>query len=973
MYKVLTIFILLFIQTITLVGQDSLSDDWINTTLDKMSEDEMIGQLFMIRAHSNKGKDHKKHIMNLINKYHIGGLCFFQGTPEKQSELINDYQKKSKIPLLVSIDGEWDLGMRFPKTAFSFPRQLTLGAIKDNTLIYEMGLKVAEHCRRVGVQFNFAPVVDVNNNPNNPVINNRSFGEDVYNVSRKSNAYMQGMQDGGILACAKHFPGHGDTDVDSHKGLPIINHSMARLDSIELVPFKHSIKHGISSIMAAHLHIPAIDDRPDRATSISKKAITTLLRDSLNFEGLIVTDALEMQGVAKYFEPGQLSAEALLAGNDILLLPNDVVKGISSIKNYIKEGKISIEQIKESVKRILKAKYEVGLSHSPPKLETEGLNEKLNDAESIVLKQKMIENAITLVRDEQNIIPFMDLGKKKFASLVIGSVKKTRFQERLDSYIDCKHFNVSKDIAKNNSSKLYNQLKKYDFVLVAFTDMSKYASKNHGISESAKELVNKLSSDTELIINIFGSPYALKYFPNQKHLLVAYEEEEIYQDVAVQALFGAIPIMGSLPVSASNEFRCGDGIYRQSLRRLGYATPEYCMMSSDTLQKIDKLIDKMIKEKAAPGCQIMALRNGKVVFEKAYGYFTYDKKHKVEMDDIYDLASVTKVMASTISLMKLEDMGKFNTRSKLVSLLPVIDTSNKRELVIEDILAHQARLKSWIPFFKNTMTNDKKNPKQKPGYYSPVMSDSFPIHVAKDLYLRKDYRDTIWQKIYASPLYKKTKYKYSDLTFYLMERIIKKQTGVRLDTFVNNNFYSKLNLKRTGFIPLRWASLSDIAPTEKDNYFRKRTVHGYVHDMGAAMLGGVSGHAGLFSNARDLAVLTQMLLNGGYYGGVRFIKPNTINKYTTRFFKSSRRGMGFDLKELNSKKTMNMSEDASDSTFGHLGFTGTVVFADPDYDLIFIMLSNRTYPSMKNNKYGKHNYRPKVQSILYSSMLDKKR
>lgn len=959
-----------FIMTITSVSsQEKPEEIWADSLIQTMSTHELIGQLFIIRAYSNKGDSHKKEITKLIAENHVGGICFFQGTPEKQASLTNHYQDKTKIPLLISFDGEWDLGMRFPKTAFSFPRQLTLGAIKDNTLIYEMGLKVAEHCKRIGIQLNFAPVVDVNNNPNNPVINNRSFGEDVFNVTSKSNAYMQGMQDGGILSCAKHFPGHGDTDVDSHYGLPMINHNMNRLDSIELKPFKYLIKQGVSSIMAAHLHIPSIDNRKNRATSTSINAITNLLRNELEFNGLIITDGLEMKGVTKHFKPGQLSAEALLAGNDILLLPNDIRKAFDEIYKYVANKKISLDQIKASVKRILIAKYQVGLFQKPNIEEFEEIKFDLNDPESTVLKYKLIENAITLAKDSQNMIPIQDIADRTFASLVIGNEKKTTFQRRLDSYATFRHFNTSKEINKSKSSLLLSQLKSYDVVVIGLNDMSKYASKNHGLTKETISLLEKLNKKTTVIISIFGSPYALKYFGNQKHILVAYQEGELYEDLAAQALFGANPILGHLPITASKQFKSGSGIERQSLGRIGYTIPEYCLMNSDSLLMIDTIITEMLEEEAAPGCQIIALRHGKVIFEKPYGYFTYKKERPVNMDDIYDIASITKIMASTISLMKLKGDGKFNVREKISNFLPVLDTSNKAELVIEDILAHQAGLKAWIPFFKSTIT-DAIRPQPMTKYYRNTPSDSFSIAVAKNLYLRSDYRDTIWQKIYASNLYDENKYKYSDLTFYLMERTIKKLSGISLDQYADKHFYHPLNLKHTCFNPLSHHSVFDIAPTEEDNYFRNQTIRGHVHDMGAAMLGGVSGHAGLFSNAKDLAILTQMIMNGGYYGGRRYLDPSVINLFTKRFYKSTRRGMGFDMKETDQEKNQNMCEKASNATFGHLGFTGTAIFSDPENDLIYILLSNRTYPTMDNNKFGKHDYRPRIQNVFYNSIMD---
>lgn len=957
----------------------AVAEKWAVAKMAEMSEDEKLGQLFMPRAFSQKNKKHTASIKKLIKENKIGGLCFFQGTPTEQAKVINEYQKMSDIPLMIAIDAEWGLGMRFKKDAMSFPMQLELGAIQDEQLIYEMGKKVAEHCKRIGVRVNFAPVVDVNNNPGNPVINDRSFGEDKYNVAAKGRAYMMGLEDGGVLSCAKHFPGHGDTDVDSHYDLPIITHDMARINDIELMPFR-ALAEDAGSMMVAHVHMPAIDDRKNRPTTLSLNAVTGILRNEYKYKGLIMTDALDMKGVTKHFEPGQSEAEALYAGNDVLLLSEDIPKAIKTIKEYIKDGKISWSKVDRSVKKILTFKYLLGLSQKQATIKTKGISSDINDAEALVLKEKLIENALTMVKNQASIIPITRTKNKKYASLSIGTKEETPFQKRLSSFMKVDHFQSTKNLKGAGIDSLLRKLSSYEKVFVSTHDMSKYEKKNFGITEGEVSIIQKLARKTDVVLTVFGSPYSLKYFENLPTILMAYSEDPINQDKAAQALLGVIDIKGKLPVSAGETLKSGMGLIISSIGRLGYGSPERVGMSSDSLKYIDKIVKEMIAKKAAPGCQIFCVKDGLIIHDKSYGYHTYDKKRKVKTTDLYDLASITKILASTISVMKLDDEDKLSLIEPMVKYLPVLDTCNKKDLILEDMMAHHAGLRGWVPFYEATISpktyyKKKKNKKKRPktwkpdeAYYRSSATDSFNVLVADDLYMRTDYIDSIYSRIYGTSLKEDRDYKYSDLGFYLVHQIISKLTGQTLDQYALRNFYKPMGLDRTLFNPLSSFEKKEIAPSEKDNYFRNDVVHGYVHDMGAAMLGGVAGHAGLFSNAREVAILMQMLLNGGSYLGTEYIKPQTVKQYTSRHYRSQRRGIGFDMKQLDPDEKLNMSEAANDGTFGHLGFTGTSVFADPEENLIYVFISNRTYPTMKNRVFGRKNYRPRIQSVFYKAL-----
>lgn len=949
-------------------GQDPAEDHWVDSVFNALSEDERLGQLFMIRAHSDLGPDHIQQVKNQIRKYKVGSLCFFQGTPQKQIELINEYQAlSSTLPLMIAVDAEWGIGMRFKESAMSFPRQLMLGAIQDNDLLYEMGREVGRQLKRTGVHVNFAPVVDVNNNAANPVINTRSFGEDRYNVTIKSYKYMKGMQDEGVMACAKHFPGHGDTDVDSHLDLPVIRHDRGRLDSIELYPFRVLGQEGVGSMMIAHLNVPALDNRPNRPTSLSRSTVTGMLREEYGFEGLVFTDALEMKGVTKYFEPGEVEAESLLAGNDILCLPEDIDASMQAIKRYLAEGKLSQAELDASVRRVLRSKYRLGLTGYEPILQ-HNLHQELHNAEAMALKRKLIQEALTLVRNQDNLIPFTGAEQHRMASLSIGAGGPTPFQERIADYEDMDHFQMPMEASAEQRQSLLQTLSGQEIVIVGLHNMSQYARNNFGLNQSTLDFLYQLNQQTKVVLCVFGNPYSLKYFDRFEWVLCSYNDEELTQDLSAQALFGANAFRGRLPVTASRRSVYNAGHITAGGLRMGFSLPEETGMNSDTLHKIDEIIREAIAEKAMPGCVVLVAKDGKIVFEKAYGHHTYAKAKSVNHKDVYDLASITKIAATTLSVIKLHENGKIDIAKPINHYLPELNESNKSGKVIEDIMAHHAGLIGWIPFYEQTLAGSRRNPRPSNTFYRSSLIGNYSIEVAKNLYLREDFRDSIWQQIYDSDLRRTDGYRYSDLGFYLLSQVVERSSGLPINEFAKRHFYQPLGLRSTDYLPLETLTSHRIVPSEKDNYFRKTEIRGYVHDMGAAMLGGVSGHAGLFSNARELAILMEMLLREGNYGGQQLLDARTVRRFTRRHPKSTRRGIGFDMLELDESRPPNLAVEASRETFGHLGFTGTAVWSDPAHHLTFIFLSNRTYPSMKNNKLYELNTRPRVQSVVYRAM-----
>lgn len=940
---------------------------FIDSVMQSMNLDQKLGQLFMIRAFSRKDQIEDKRIFEIIRKYHIGGICFFQGSPKRQRELTYLFQDSTRTPLLIGIDGEWGLGMRFPQSIMKFPRQLTLGAIKNDELIYQMGKEIADQCRQMGIHMTFAPVIDLNNNFRNPVINERAFGEDVDLVSAKAIAYMRGLQDGGLIATAKHFPGHGDVEADSHKELPVVPHSWLHLHNCELTPFKNLIREGIASIMVGHLSVPALDNRPFRAATTSYNIVTGLLREELCYDGLIVSDAMDMKGVASHFEVGIAEAEAFAAGIDLLLLPKDIEASLLAMKQYIDRGYISLERIDESVRRILSVKYDAGLFSRPSRRSvTEPV---LNSPKARAIKNKMIESAITLVRDDEKLLPLSTVSTQKRMSLSIGAGDVTSFQHRLDDFARFSHFQISASLPTKQKLRVFTSATQFDLVVVGIHGMSRQTKRSFGITADMVSFLRDLANTTRVVVCVFGSPYAMRFFDDLPCAVVAYEDDASFQDITAQMLFGVSPFVGQLPVGASNRYPAGAGISTTSTGILGYDIPESCGLNSNKLHGIDSLAKQIVQTGIAPGCEILIAKNNRIVYHKSFGVYSKEINLPLKKGAVFDVASMTKILAGTMGLMKLYDEKKISLEGTLGRYIPETSGTNKENIRLDKLLVHEARLQPSLSFYSKTLVKEaggRKVPSTK--IYAKQRVPGFTTAVAPYLFIRDDYKDTMWNQILSSALRPTADYRYSDIGFYFVKKIVENQSGLSLDQYVQSKFYDALGLRRTLFNPLEKIPIEEIVPTEKDDYWRNQIVRGTVHDMGAAMMGGISGHAGLFTTAYETAVLMQMLLNGGSYGGTTFLQPSTVRLFTQRFSKSSRRGLGFDMKELNPARTKSMGDLASDRTFGHTGFTGTCVWADPEHNLVYVFLSNRTYPNAERNLLHKYHYREKIQDLIYKAM-----
>ena len=950
------------------------ANNWADSVLKTLSNDERIAQLMVVRLSSIDLKTKTitffdEKVTGLVKQYNIGSICIFQGGPEKQAAMMNSLQSMAKTPILMCMDAEWGVGMRLLDSVLPLPKQMMLGAMKDENIVYKYGQVVAAQCKRFGLQVNYAPVVDVNNNPDNPIINDRSFGEDKYKVARFGIAYMKGMQDMNIMACAKHFPGHGDVSVDSHLDLPVINKSMAQLDSLELYPFRQIFNAGISSAMVAHLYIPAIDNRPNRATSLSKNNINDLMRNELGFKGLTFTDALEMQGVKKFFPGGEASVESLIAGNDMLCLPEDVPTAISKIKDAIEKKLLSWDDINMHCKKVLLAKYQYGLSNIKP-VSTKNLSNDLNN-QVAAMTRLVAENAITLLSKNNNsFFPLSmsennKMGDVAYVGIGINTDNAFATSMRKDYNADIFYLDYNnKDTAAIN--KMLDIISSgYKKVVIGFHNMARTPQTNFGLSKQSIAFANQLQQRSNVISFVFGNAYSIKNFCNAANLVLCYEDDQVIQQTAADMLKGLLPYKGVLPVTACDQYKFGYGLAATSENKI--INPNQSGFNIGMANKIDSIANDAIAKKAMPGCVILVAKDGKIAFEKAYGYYTYADTEKVTTKSVYDMASVTKVCATTLAVMKLYDQGKLDLKKKLGDYLPIVRGTNKEKLAIEKILLHQAGLVAYLPFYKETIDSvSRKN------LYRSSYSDSFSIEVADSFFLRSGWKDTLYKKIIESPLGPTDKYVYSDNDFIFLGKVVEEITKTSLDEYVRKTFYTPMSLESAGFFPLKHVAANRIVPTEDDTTFRNQLLKGYVHDQGAAMFGGVAGHAGLFSDAYDMACIMQMLLDGGTFAGKRYLQKETIDLFTAYHSNVSRRGYGFDKPEIDNHKRAEPypSLSASAKTFGHTGFTGTAVWADPEKKLVFIFLSNRINPTV-NDLLQKMNVRTKIFETIYQSLSKK--
>lgn len=933
---------------------------WADSIYSKMSLQEKIGQLFMIAAYSNKDSIHVNKTKALIQDYNVGGVIFFQGGPVRQARLTNEYQAKAKVPLFVAIDAEWGLSMRLDST-YVFPWNMTLGAIQDLDLIEKVGQQMGAESKRMGIHFNFAPVIDINTNPKNPIIGNRSFGESKTNVSKKAIALMKGVQAQGVFSTGKHFPGHGDTSTDSHYTLPLVNFSKERLDLVELYPYKRMFDEGLASVMVGHLNIPSLESKENIPSSASFNVVTNVLQNQLGFEGLIFTDGLAMKGATNFKDAGDLELAVLLAGNDILLAPENVPASFEKLLSFYNEGILTEARLAFSVKKILKYKFKVGLNKYKP-VAVANLLTDINPSQNEAIHYNLYENAITVLKNEKGILPIKDLSQK-IAYIKLGDADNSTFISTLKKYTEVT------EVSNANIDSLNADLKKYDIVIISFHKENKTWEKQD-FNEAELLWLQKMAKENIVILDIFTKPYSLlpiSNFDDIEGLVVSYQNSDVSQVVSAELLFGAIEAKGKLPVSINKSFKVNDGLATVKLNRLGFTTPENEDMNPLILSKIDSIAQKAINGKMTPGMQVLVARRGNVIFQKSYGHLTYDETKKVTNSDLYDVASISKMISTLSNVMQLYDKHKVKLDTKLKKMVPLFAKTNKEYISFKDLLTHYAGLQAWIPFYEATLNSDN-TPMEK--YYRKVANPKFMTKVADGLYIRNDYHDTIMKIIANSPLSLKKEYKYSDFTFIILKEFLERKTKQPLEVLSQKNFYSSLGMNNTMYNPLTKFDKNNIAPSEIDTYFRQQVVQGYVHDMAAAMEGGVAGHAGIFSNAMDVAKMMQLFLQKGNYGGKSYFSEETFNVFNTSHYAAQgvQRGLGFDKRVEKEGPTCGC---VSETSFGHTGFTGTMAWVDPKTEIVYVFLSNRTYPEVtaEGNKLSREKIREDIQQIIQNSIL----
>ena len=956
---------------------------WVDSVFDSMTLDERIGQLIMLRA--NPDSSYQESMIQKINDYKIGGIIFSGGMLSDQAKSTNVFQQTSRIPLWIAFDGEWGLSMRLIDTP-RFPKNIMLGAISDIELIRLYGEEVGRECKELGVHINFAPVLDVNNNPDNPVIGIRSFGENPQMVSIKGITYAKGLESQKIIAVGKHFPGHGNTSEDSHKTLPVLNLSKSHLEKVELHPFAQFVQEGLSGIMIGHLAVPALSQSSNLAATFSPKIVTGLLKQQWGFNGLSFTDALEMKGAAVSKKENSCVL-ALLAGNDVLLCPAHIDSDLTAIKKAINSNVISLSSIETSCKKILQYKYITGLAQYKP-VDTKELSLRINTDYTGWLIQKLNNEAVTLLKNNNNSIPVQGLDKSKIAVLSIGTDDNPAFVQRMALYGKFDYFRLAVNAAPDETDSIFNQLREYSPIIVCI----------HSERMNDFPLLQSLTKEKTVHLCFFTSPYTLGNYTqsitNAQSVTLAYENTPGAQNAAAEILMGGIAAKGKLPVTIPGIFKYGLGLETAKVR-LSYQKPQEVNMDGNVLKKIAEIVNEGIKNQAFPGCQVLIAKDGVVVYNQSFGYFDYANTHPVQNTDVYDLASVTKTLATLPAIMKLEDAKRIALSDNISRFVPELRNTNKQNITIREALFHETGLPADLPFYellidknsyKGSLYSNRRDFTYRTQYdtnvytrtdfrFDSAMVSKTPrsgisLQVAENFYIKDNFRQAVIDEIAKAPVNKKKNYLYSDLNFVLLKEVVENCAAQPLDKYVDNNFYSRLGAYSTCFLPLRKIDRLSIAPTENDEFLRNQILIGYTHDETGALLGGVSGNAGLFSDANDMAKLLQLFLNFGEYGGERYLSKETIRLFTQTKSSISRRGLGFDKPDTVNPQNSPTSSSAPASTYGHTGFTGTCFWVDPDNHLIYIFLSNRVYPSRTHKQLMEMNIRPQIQSIIYEA-LDK--
>ncbi|MGB3780228.1 MAG: serine hydrolase [Tunicatimonas sp.] len=914
---------------------------WVANRLDSLTPDQKIGQLFWL---TQSPADDLLKVARQVQKTQVGGVIF-QGAPLPSS--LKALGRNQPLPLLLGTEAA-DQPSVPDSTLAWLPRRTTLGAVQNPTDLYVAGAAVARHYRARGIHLYLAPTVTVGSDEASTAA---LWHDNPTTALALGTAYLQGMTDYGLLASFRRLP--EETPGSARTGLTRKQRKLREAADLR----------GTLVVQAGKFQAAPVAGRwpVDERSPTFRPA----LAERLLLDGLVVSPPFDAQ-------QGSLedwAVAALQLGNDVLRAPTELSVAVQAVRKALADGELSWEDIDRKVAKQLQLKYQAGLDGQPADRSREDHRVL---PENTLLKQQLYEAAITVVRNQQQLLPIKTLDDRTFASLsVTDHPEHSRpFQESLDHYAPFAHYTVSQRAGRRDYEQTYARLKQYDQVIVGI-----YDTKRRSLPQKTLAFLKFLHEEVDLTLVVFDGPDQLNEFTRFSTLVCGYEDDSLAQWVVPQILFGAREAKGRLPQRVGKDLPAGTGEPTPALGRLAYTQPEAVGLNPDTLRLIDTLANWAIRERATPGCQVLVARRGAVVFSKSYGYQTYDSLLPVNNQTIYDIASVTKVAATTQAMMFLQERGAVVLDDKLSAYLPELRGTDKRNITIREVLLHRAGLRSYVPFWQ--MTRDRYG--LHPELYRFSLETDFSTQIASGLYATPSLRDSLWNWTIQSKMIKvrgrgvswkpRHGYRYSDLGFYMLLRLIEQVAQQPLDAFMEENFYAPLGLTTLTYRPLCKFSQLRIAPTEEDRQFRNTLVRGTVHDEGAALCGGVAAHAGLFSNAHDLAVLMQMNLQDGYYGGTRYLQPGTVSRFSTRQFNDSRRALGWDKPEY-LRDGGPTAPEASYASYGHLGFTGTSVWVDPKYELVYVFLSNRVHPDARNTKLLTEGIRTKIQSVVYRAMED---
>ncbi len=945
--KLLTVFLFSVLSMTGFAQEDRAR--WVDSVFNTLNRQEKVAALFMVSTSTNPTEDTYDDLEDLV-KDGIGGILITHGGPVSHAALVNKLQVVAPHRLLVGISAEWGLRQTLDSLD-GFQKPMVAGAVTSDSLVNTWAKAIGHQMKTLGFHINFAP------NADDEIFSGdylRYFGDNKKRNGERATAFVRGLQSEGVMTVAKHLPRRWSNEQPLPDSMVVLN--LENIDTETLRPLQQLIEGNIAGISTDYLHFSIRNEQGIVPAAVSQVFVSEVLKKKLGFNGLVFTDARSIRRRLGKVRLGDAELLAFQTGADVIFNPVDASSGVKKIAKEVRKNKLSQAQLDASVKKILAAKYDAGLHHYRP-VNPDNLYRRLNDPEYRRINEAIGASAITVVQQSDSLLPIKFLEGATFVSIAIGRESGNSFDRSLKKYAPFRNHSV-----QNIQDTATLQFNPDEILVVSIFPHS------GGLEQKLKPWINRLALTGRVIIVDFAHPASLALYPTADALIAAYTDQDGMPAAAAQMIFGALPAQGSLPLTVGS-WPQGTSQRTSPLDRLSYGTPESVGVSSKVLKKIRNIMDEAIAMGATPGCQTLVAIDGKVIYEESAGWYTYEKQQPVTDETIYDLASVTKISATLQTVMFMHEHGLIDINKKASVYLPELKNSNKADFTLKDILTHQAGLWPFLPFWTQTV----KENQWMPEYYSNTPGADYPFPVAENLYANKSIKDSLWQWIVKARIRDKAPrtpydYRYSDMGFYILQHLAEKLLNQPIEDFLAQNLYDPLGAYTTGYLPLQRFPRERIAPTQQDTLFRKSVLVGYVHDEGAAMHGGIAGHAGLFSSANDLAKLGQMWLQKGSYGGYSFFKPETVELFSSRQFTDSRRGLGWD-KPTPSDWTGPTSRHASPKTFGHTGFTGTCIWVDPEFNLVFIFLSNRVQPQVSPRLLNA-NIRTRIQQVIYEAIFD---